>query len=242
MSLFSPEVAQDVLVRCGRCCCLCHKFCGHKIELHHIVAEADGGPSDFENCIALCFDCHAEVRAYDPKHPKGRQFTPSELKRHRDEWFNRVAQSAGVALSRHEYIEPDRKTFTELLEHLASDGALVQTLRDTSIGELPFRSEIFGQAGSFFSWAERADKGFLDADLEQRRHRLFAIMEPYITYLSMNTFPVDYQPELNRVPKEWHYQQTQRYVEVTNTLARYAQEFGPAYDDLIRTARKKLAL
>jgi HEAT repeat protein len=32
-------------------------------------------------------DCHAEVRAYDPKHPKGRKFTPSELKKHRDQWF-----------------------------------------------------------------------------------------------------------------------------------------------------------
>jgi hypothetical protein len=84
---FPPEVVERVLVACDRCCCICHKFCGTKIELHHIVQDADGGDNTFDNCIPLCFDCHAEVKAYNPHHPKGRKFTEGELIQHRDKWY-----------------------------------------------------------------------------------------------------------------------------------------------------------
>ena len=40
---FPTSVADEVLVRCGRHCCLCGKFVGQKIELHHIKQVADGG-------------------------------------------------------------------------------------------------------------------------------------------------------------------------------------------------------
>ncbi|VFM96752.1 MAG: hypothetical protein BECKG1743D_GA0114223_102274 [Candidatus Kentron sp. G] len=33
---FSKETVEDVLVACGRSCCICHKFCGVRIETHHI--------------------------------------------------------------------------------------------------------------------------------------------------------------------------------------------------------------
>lgn len=37
--------------------------------------------------MPLCFDCHAEVGSYNARHPKGRKFSPSELKSHRDTWY-----------------------------------------------------------------------------------------------------------------------------------------------------------
>jgi hypothetical protein len=88
---FPPNIAEKALVCCGRHCCLCHKFCGPKIELHHIVPESDGGEDTFENCTPLCFDCHADVGAYDSKHPKGRKYKASELKAHRDRWYSVIA-------------------------------------------------------------------------------------------------------------------------------------------------------
>ena len=84
---FPLKVAQQALIDSGRCCCFCHKYCGIKIELHHIIQKAEGGEDTFENCIPLCFDCHAEVKAYNPKHPKGRQFSENELKSHRNNWY-----------------------------------------------------------------------------------------------------------------------------------------------------------
>lgn len=87
---FPKDVGELALLLCGRCCCICHKFCGTKIELHHIVPQADGGADTVENCIPLCFDCHAEATHYNPDHPKGRRFSSTELKRHRDAWFSSV--------------------------------------------------------------------------------------------------------------------------------------------------------
>lgn len=57
---FPASVADDVLVRCNRHCCLCGKYVGQKIELHHIKQVADGGEDTADNCIPLCFNCHAE--------------------------------------------------------------------------------------------------------------------------------------------------------------------------------------
>lgn len=84
---FSQAVADEVFVRCGRHCCLCGTYAGQKMELHHIIQVADGGDDSVDNCIPLCLNCHAEVKAYNPKHPKGRKYTEAELKGHRDKYY-----------------------------------------------------------------------------------------------------------------------------------------------------------
>ncbi len=95
---FSQDVQEDLLVKSGRCCCLCHKYKGNKMNVHHIIQEADGGSNEANNGIPLCLDCHAEVMAYNPRHPVGKKITPSELRKHRDQWFALVAggQPAGL--------------------------------------------------------------------------------------------------------------------------------------------------
>lgn len=51
------------------------------------MPEADGGPDTFENCIPLCPDCHAEVMAFNPRHPVGATpYHKDELIRRRDDW------------------------------------------------------------------------------------------------------------------------------------------------------------
>lgn len=50
------------------------------------------GDDTFENCIPLCFDCHAEVEHYNEQHPRGRKFCESELRKHRDTWFSKVEE------------------------------------------------------------------------------------------------------------------------------------------------------
>lgn len=88
---FSPSVTESVLVKAARCCCLCRKFAGVKIEVHHAVQEADGGSNEENNAVSLCFDCHCDVGHYNPRHPKGKKFKPSEVLKHRDAWFALVA-------------------------------------------------------------------------------------------------------------------------------------------------------
>jgi hypothetical protein len=91
---FPKKVKEDALVACGRMCCICHRFRGIKIEIHHIVQVAAGGADTFDNCIPLCLDCHADMGSYDPAHPKGTKYTPRELRAHRDRWYARLNGSA----------------------------------------------------------------------------------------------------------------------------------------------------
>ena len=105
---FSESVKVKALVACGRKCCICHKYCGNNMEVHHIKAKADGGSDDFANAIPLCFDCHAEVRQYDPKHPKGTRFTEEELIQHRDNWYKQIENGA----------EKEKKTDKQLFQPL----------------------------------------------------------------------------------------------------------------------------
>lgn len=87
MGEFKDKDVEKLLVACHRCCCVCHRFCGVKMEIDHIVQQADKGPDAYENAIPVCFECHAEIHSYNPKHPRGRKFQPDELRAHREQWF-----------------------------------------------------------------------------------------------------------------------------------------------------------
>ena len=89
--MWPADVKELALSACGRRCCICYRFCGSNMELHHIQPEADGGSSTLGNCIPLCFNCHADVGHYNDRHPKGTKYRPGELLRHRDAWFLAMA-------------------------------------------------------------------------------------------------------------------------------------------------------
>jgi hypothetical protein len=84
---FSQPIKTKVLIRCNRVCCLCRKHCGTNIEVAHVIAESQGGPNNEYNAIPLCFDCHQEIGAYDPVHPRGNRFTEVELRARQDEVY-----------------------------------------------------------------------------------------------------------------------------------------------------------
>lgn len=76
------------------------------MEVHHIKAKADGGADTFDNAIPLCFDCHAEVRQYDPKHPKGIKFSEKELIQHRNNWYEIVKSGIRESKQKGDQISP----------------------------------------------------------------------------------------------------------------------------------------
>lgn len=90
---FPLRVRLEALIACQRHCCLCHQRKHTRLQCHHIVPEADGGPDTSENCIPLCPDCHAEVLAFNPRHPVGATpYRAEELIRRRDDWYAVVAR------------------------------------------------------------------------------------------------------------------------------------------------------
>ena len=91
---FNRTESNKLLVSCHRRCCLCHRYCGIKIELHHIKP----GDDSIENAIPLCFECHAEVLLYNDAHPRGRKFSPDELRDHKEQWLKICEESPGALL------------------------------------------------------------------------------------------------------------------------------------------------
>ena len=106
---FPKEVKRQALISCRRHCVLCGKFCGLKIELHHIKQHAHGGKDTFENCIPLCFNCHSEVRMYNPDHPKGTKYSEEELIQRRDLFYQEITNNP---LS-HKYISKEASEYFE---------------------------------------------------------------------------------------------------------------------------------
>ena len=92
---FSRANREKALVLAARRCCVCRQFKGVGVEVHHITPLAHGGKNSLDNAIVLCFDCHCAAGHYNPTHPKGTKFSPGELRKHRDDWFQRV-RDAGV--------------------------------------------------------------------------------------------------------------------------------------------------
>jgi hypothetical protein len=84
---FPKEQVAQLLVECHRRCCICHRFCGVKIEIDHIVPSSEEGPDTIDNAIPVCFECHAEIHSYNDKHPRGRKFRPEELNKHKEQWL-----------------------------------------------------------------------------------------------------------------------------------------------------------
>lgn len=83
---FSKETRTKALVAAARHCCVCHRYKGVKVEVHHIIQPSQGGTDDYENAIVLCFDCHTDAGHYNPDHPKGSQVSPRELRQARNRW------------------------------------------------------------------------------------------------------------------------------------------------------------
>lgn len=132
---FPPEVREDALARSRRYCCVCHQFHGRDVTAHHIVQEADGGPNTIDNAIVLCFKCHSEAGHYNPRHPLGAKYSPSELVRHRDEWWRycqtyedslRPPDAEPIGFDGHELIEKEIGT---LWSHFANQPASIEVVR-----------------------------------------------------------------------------------------------------------------
>lgn len=96
---FPKAAVARFLADVHRRCCVCHRFCGIKIETDHIVPKAEGGTDDIENAIAVCFECHAEIHAYNDKHPRGRKFSADELHHHKEQWLKICREMPGVLVA-----------------------------------------------------------------------------------------------------------------------------------------------
>jgi hypothetical protein len=239
---FPQTIREEALIACGRHCCLCHRFVGTKIECHHIKPESQGGDDTLDNCMPLCFDCHAEVEHYNPSHPKGTKFRPAELKGHRDSWIKQVGTSTPVVFDE-ERREVDRcllASFREVLpEHTARE-----LLGEHCWGQ-PISSSVLDKVYELARFLERIDSEFLDPVCESARAE-FAIS--FNKFWKNNDFiqisPVDGFTDRYRLPKEWTQssdpETRQQFFDCMNNLNSLSTEAFLAYQNFIRQCRSQL--
>jgi hypothetical protein len=113
---FNRDEVSELLSRCHRRCCICHRFCGVKIETDHIDPFESSRNDDISNAVPVCFECHAEIHSYNDKHPRGRKFLPEELRSHRDQWLKICSDRPEllIAPTRHADVGPLQALIDEL--------------------------------------------------------------------------------------------------------------------------------
>jgi hypothetical protein len=235
---FPNKVAEDALIACGRHCSLCHKFCGTKIELHHIKQSADGGEDTFENCIPLCFECHAEVKAYNPRHPKWRKFSESELTRHRNKWYMKVEGTSGIVVD-DDYIDLDREVYTKIKEIFSRDEVLIFVEEQNFYG-WSFPLSKLQPLDDFIYESKSPEFEFIDSDLEGYLSNLKSAVLKYRKLISTNTFPVS--SGYNSVPPEWELEQPERFEKVVSEIHYTADEIIKSYTEIVKQGRRKLKI
>ncbi len=223
---FSSEIAEKALVDCGRCCVICHKFCGSKIELHHIKQVADGGEDSYGNCIPLCFDCHADVKAYNNKHPKGKKYTESELIKHRDGWYKKQVISLGIDQHSKQKVDFDIEVFNEIRAVLSDENVpflfhydYYQEYEDNAIHSLnKFIDRCYDPSFEFF-----------DADMEAQKSKLLKDINAFLYLIYANTSSVDGTRVLDGDID----------IKVGNKIHNASLTVKASFDDLIKLGRRK---
>lgn len=164
MAFNRTEVA-NLLAECHRRCCICHRFCGVKMETDHIVPKEDDGTDDIDNAIPVCFECHAEIHSYNEKHPRGRKYTADELRRHKEQWFE-ICKLNPEALIK-SYMQSDVGPLQALIDELEFNVKVTKLVQPTEIG-CSFQDEQFRRAiqqGSIATLIDELKASILDAYL-----------------------------------------------------------------------------
>ena len=90
---FKEEDKIKCLLWCDRHCCICKKNCGPDIEVAHIDQKIKGEEvNNINNAIPLCYDCHAKIGHYNPRHPRGNKYKTNELKARREQIYEEFTQ------------------------------------------------------------------------------------------------------------------------------------------------------
>lgn len=135
------------------------------------------------------------------------------------------------------HIEADLQLYAEFQRQLPFNPQ-IRYLRDQDM-RAPIDTERLNSLDEFVhSWDDEAHK-FHDRRLESVRADLIEAAREFLTYLSLNTFPLS-QPTISKIPDEWRHENREHYDEVANRLNGDATKIVVLYEELVRRARKRL--
>jgi predicted nucleotide-binding protein len=134
--------------------------------------------------------------------------------------------------------EADRQLYAELREALPSNGS-IRFIRDLIMGGSAFDMKKLDDLYNFMRDWNDVEHEFLDKELEERRNRLYTLIEEYLELIGLYTFPTE-NGAMQSLPSGLAYSDNERYVREVNQLHNKAAEVFKAHQDLIRTTRYKL--
>jgi hypothetical protein len=185
------------MVACARRCCLCHKYCGVNMECAHIDQESEGGSNEADNCIPVCFDCHSGIGHYNPSHPRGTKFTPTELRKHRNRWYKQIEDNPSVLTP--DYIEIDSHLFHKLYEILGGSSRM-QHFKNHDYGATYARAHD-NRIADFLHESENPEAEFLTFSMESSFADLKAAIKDYASSCAGRVW--QNQDGTNGIPSEW---------------------------------------
>lgn len=247
---FPESVANEALVRSERCCCICHKFCGTKIELHHIIQKAYGGDDTIENCIPLCFDCHSDMGKGDPNHPKGKRYSEKELRLHRDNWYKKV-ESGLLSSGTKAVYDEDKALFKKICALFTED--VRYWLIETDIGSYhPY--DVFHDLECLLHGSKDPFYEFINPELEKLKGELFTSLDCFLAYKATNTFRENIGGQKMCATKLWLLNHTNWYPhgmtddeiidmchQEVSELHTSAKALWNTYCDFVRQCRRMLS-
>lgn len=222
---FPISVREEALIKCKRHCVLCEKSKGIKVECHHIKPKAQGGEDTLDNCIPVCFDCHAEVGGYNTKHPKGNKYTESELKIRRDNFYNRV-ENGEFPTGNYMKNESDNslkdcdKSLYEYIKNVFGSPNLKYYLTEVDLGN-DFNNEIFNPLSELYYLSNDPNYSFVDNELDKAMNNLVNSISTFLSYKAINTFPTNFGTQAVQTCKNCDYtqQESMRIIREFNDLA-----------------------
>jgi hypothetical protein len=97
----------------------------------------------------VCFECHAEIHSYNPKHPRGRKFTADELRGHKEQWLEICENRPEVFINaaRNADVGPLQALIDELeFNNVVAKNAVAKHASASGFAGCPFHEEQFHRA------------------------------------------------------------------------------------------------
>lgn len=237
-----PDVETTVLANSARRCTLCFHLKGDLTEKLGQIAHLDDDRTnrDEDNLAWLCLDHHS---LYDSKTKQHKNYTIHEVKAARTKLYELVANGKHLtpaAAQPYLQAEADKKILHDFLETVPSSGA-INFLRTNNFAGFSFDEKRLEEIEAFFHDRNGPDHEFLDADLEAARQKFRASCQTFLVTVATNTFPT-HNAGRQAVPDEWESDNPERFYTVVREIHAAADAVCGAYDDLVRLARKKLAV
>jgi hypothetical protein len=232
------DIELAVLDQSRRRCVLCFQLKGDLSEKHGQIAHLDDNPG---NCAEdnLAFMCMEHHSLYDSTTRQHKNYTIHEAKAARAKLYDAIARGEHVAGTKPQPAggrQADLGTLAVITARMTQTDTLV-VLRQHNFGD-PFATDVLDVIGEF-RYRTGAGHEFIDQELEQKRASFLEACSKFSNDATCYTSILG-NSHLRRVPKEWHTENREHYDKVVKGLNDKATALFDIYNDLVRSARRKL--